>query len=284
MNDVNVSLKSLEIFTCQQIVPELYSSSSKVIISTHDQAILLNLNISQQIQVYEFNCDREPATIASLAKSHNASIDSSVAMTLTPNFCLGLVAFSEAGKVELTKLVDWWSQRGLKHSIPDLIKLDGKQAKVELQREFWQQMYLQMEQQNNATALRIATLQKQYLGLRQLHEDMQNAFATVEGYLSKAKLPPIQLVFDTQITDKSVEPAQVNDSNSLTLTQLLPLSSRGLAAIELHIAQQDVKAQGDLQISVKACEDKTAIAVWRIPYQHLSPWLVKLRLAPYQPG
>ncbi len=88
-------------------------------------------------------------------------------------------------------------------------------------------MYVQRSKENHSIVQRLTTLQRQYLNFRKLHEEMQNAFSTVEDYLSQAKLPPIQLAFDTHITDKIVEPSKISNLNSLTLKQLLPLSSRG---------------------------------------------------------
>ena len=187
---------------------------------------------------------------------------------------MGLFAFSKAGKEDLTELLDWWKYKNSGQLVPNLIELDISEDAAKLQKEFWQQMYVQRSKENHSIVQRLTTLQRQYLNFRKLHEEMQNAFSTVEDYLSQAKLPPIQLAFDTHITDKIVEPSKINNSNSLTLRQLLPLPSRGLAVIELHIARQYSKAVGHLKISLKACEDSTNLAVWKIPYNHLSSgWL-----------
>ena len=232
------------------------------------------LKLEDEIEVYQFNSDNEyKATITFLPESEINNNDL-VEVTLAPNFCTGAIAFSDAGKQVLTRFLDWCSQRSIPQSLPQLIVLDGEQEAERVRGEFWQQMYLQTAQQSQATAQRIATLQRQYLSLRKLHEDMQNAFSTVEAYLSKAKLPPIQLAFDTPIIDKAIEPSEINHSNSSILKQLLPLSSQGLAAIELHIEQKYPEARGDLIVSLKACEDETANTVWKVPYQNLSQgWL-----------
>ena len=232
------------------------------------------LKLEDEIEVYQFNSDSECKATITLLPESAVNNNDLVEVTLAPNFCHIAIAFSEAGKQELTKLLDWWSPRSIPQSLPQLIVLDAKQEADRVQAEFWLQMYRQTVQQNRATAQRIATLQRQYLALRKLHEDTQNAFSTVEAYLSKAKLPPIQLAFDTPIINKAIEPFEVNNSNSLILKQLLPLSSQGLAAIELHISRQYSEARGDLIVSLKACEDSSVNTVWKVPYQNLSPgWL-----------
>ncbi|MEM9276245.1 MAG: DUF6212 domain-containing protein, partial [Cyanobacteria bacterium P01_F01_bin.143] len=196
-----------------------------------------------------------------------------IEMQLAPNFCLGLLGFSESGKAELEKLSNWWLDRSSAQSLHPLMELDAERDISLLKSDFWQQMYQQMYQQNSALATRITTLQQQYLALRTLHEDMQNAFAVVEDYFSQAKLPALQLAFDNQPSQgKEITPNEL--ANLFQLQQLLPVSSQGLAIVELHIAQRDERATGYLQVQLKACEDNTCFAIWQIPYQQLpNGWL-----------
>lgn len=287
---INSVPEQLNIFTERHLLQELYSSSSKIIISTKDKDIFLDaLGKNSIISIYEFASNNSvrnilnnqsdlklklpQATILAL-EPESKNQNNLVEIKLAPSFCLAFLAFSEAGKEELTELINWWWQKSLEVEKPKIIELDKSKNSVELQKEFWQQMFVLMNKKNNLRAKRIATLQKQYLGLRTLHEDMQNAFATVEDYLSQAKLPPIQLAFDAQPIDKSLEPTTIANSNSAIAKQLLPVSSRGLTGIELHIAKQYNQAVGYLRISLKACEDTTSIALWQIPYSHISTgWL-----------
>ncbi len=122
---------------------------------------------------------------------------------------MGLFAFSKAGKEDSTELLDWWKYKNSGQLVPNLIELDISEDAAKLQKEFWQQMYVQRSKENHSIVQRLTTLQRQYLNFRKLHEEMQNAFSTVEDYLSQAKLPPIQLAFDTHITDKIVEPSKI---------------------------------------------------------------------------
>ena len=258
---------------------DIYSTSSKVFIPARDRDIFLNLKVDDKINVYEFNYEQHsPSQILKLWPD-NISNDLNklklVRMQLVPNFCLGLVTFSQAGKEELIKLTQWWSERSSPQlPVPPLIELDSNLEITVLQAEFWQQMYGRMEQSTYAVAERIATLQKQYFNLRTLHENMQNAFATVEDYLSQAKLPPLQLNFDNQPVKKLIDPTNFVDSHSPQLKQLLPLSSRGLAMVELHVVKKYDNVSGHLTVQLTACEDNSCFAKWQIPYQQLPDgWL-----------
>ena len=258
---------------------DIYSTSSKVLIPARDRDIFLNLKVDDKINVYEFNYEQHsPSQILKLWPD-NISNDLNklklVRMQLVPNFCLGLVTFSQAGKEELIKLTQWWSERSSPQlPVPPLIELDSNLEITVLQAEFWQQMYGRMEQSTYAVAERIATLQKQYFNLRTLHENMQNAFATVEDYLSQAKLPPLQLNFDNQPVKKLIDPTNFVDSNSPQLKQLLPLSSRGLAMVELHVVKKYDNVSGHLTVQLTACEDNACFAKWQVPYQQLPDgWL-----------
>ena len=261
----------MQLFIEQSSFKTIYSSSPKLVIADCDRHVWEKININNEFDVYIFKIDPKLGSGYLIGSNTEVAENELLESIIAPNFFSGAIAFSDAGKQKLTKLINWWSSKSIPQSIPKLIVIDRKQQAAQLQANFWQQMYQTMAQQDRDTSERIATLQRQYLGLRKLHEDMQNAFSTVEAYLSQAKLPPIQLVFDTPIIDKSVDPLQINNSNSPILKQLLPVSYRGLAAIELHIDKQYPEARGDLIVSLKACEDKTANTVWKIPYQHLSP-------------
>ena len=56
---MNFIAEKIEVFIDRDCLQEFYSSSSKVIISTHDQEVFSkNLNSDREITVYEFEYDR----------------------------------------------------------------------------------------------------------------------------------------------------------------------------------------------------------------------------------
>jgi hypothetical protein len=266
----------MRLVTYQNNLPDIYSSSAKILVAATDKQTFLNIFkielLKLYLTIYEFKGDQTGGIITSLEPSTKES--TLIPFQLAPNFCLGLLSFSEAGKQEINHLLSWWLNKGATLSVPPILEFNPELESTVLKAEFWQQMYGLMAKQTQNLAQRINTLQKQYLDLRSLHEDMQNAFATVEDYLSQAKLPEIQLAFDAQASEQILEPTKITDSNSIIFKQLLPVASRGIAVIELHVAKQYAKAVGYLRIRLKACEDKNSLAVWQIPYPHLSVgWL-----------
>jgi|GEM_PF-2584231 len=258
----------MKFLTNQNNLENIYSSSTKIIIASEDCELYLNLlqseSLESQIKVYQFNSDRN-----SLDPVPDLNLELNSQLHLVPNFCLALISFSDLGTSKLNRLLSWWSDHN-STQLPMVVRLDSQLEPAILQQKFWQQMYGLMAVQTQTLAQRITSMQKQYLDLRSLHENMQNAFATVEDYLSQAKLPPLQLAFETEITDRSIKATEIANGDTATLRQLLPVSARGLAAIELYIAQQCDQGEGNLKISLQACEDTTNIAVWQIPYSQLS--------------
>ena len=263
----------MKLITKQLFFQDLYSASKKLVISGQDSVFFQdNFKLPDEISVYEFTYDLPSQQGKITVLGEDDSVDL-VEMQLAPNFFLGLFVFSESAKQELKDLRVWWAERSPQGAVPSVMEFDAGQDLALVTRDFWQQMYGQMAAQNSAIAKRLGSLQQQYLELRTLHENVQNAFAAVEDYLSLAKLPDLQLVFDNQpMEEDDVEFYQLKESPSIR--QLLPVSSRGLAVLELHLASKDDRATGYLQVQLKACEDKNSFVQWQIPYQQLSKgWL-----------
>ena len=259
-----------KVFTSKQYLEKLYSSSVKLIVSSTDSKILDALQPIEEVDVYEFryNNSLSYGVILPLAKE----IDELVEIQLAPSFCLGFLGFSKKGHQELELLITWWQEKFRQDRIPPMVELPSSEAKTALKAEFWQKMFLLAVEETGSIAKRISTLQRQFLELRSLHENMQNAFATVEDFLSQAKLQPIQLAFENLPSKGSSTSSPLN--SSFILKQLLPVSSRGLAAIDLHIAKNYNYASGTLLVGLQIPEDRTYLAKWQIPYQNLpEDWL-----------
>jgi hypothetical protein len=50
------------------------------------------------------------------------------------------------------------------------------------------------------------------------------------------------------------------------VTQLLPIASQGLAALELHTSAAGPAAEGRLVVSIVTCDDDRTLGEWGIPY------------------
>lgn len=266
--------KTIKLVVNREDLQDFYSSQAKIIIAECDQ-IYFNqtINTNHKITIYSFQYDQnlQTGTIKNLDNKVDLDL---VKIQLMPTSCLGLLALTPEGKVALDKFHRWCSNTGNSQFIPSFIELDQEQEPAKIQADFWQQIFQRSQQDTQAIVRRNATLHKQYLNLRTLHENMQNAFAAVEEYLSQAKLPELQLAFDNQPIQKWIQPGNATQSNSLTVKQLLPVSSRGLAVVKIQLARTDKNAIGQVIIQLKYCENKTSFTKWQIPYEEISGgWL-----------
>ena len=268
---MNDCYTSLQLFTSKDNLQNLYGATEKIIVSVLDIDYLKHIPLLK-LDVYTYSQQGSMGIISLNTQIKNDG-DNLIELQLTPNFCTNFVVFTAVAKQELTQLINWLEIKGAANRY-SLIELDPQQEPAKIQTYFWQQMYAKTRHETKAIALRNVTLQRQYLNLRTLHENMQNAFAAVEEYLTQAKLPELQLAFDNQPITKLIQPGNAAQSNSLTIKQLLPVSSRGMAAIDLRVVNTDKNSVGNLIVRLKYCASQTSFAKWQIPYSQLVPgWL-----------
>ena len=269
MNDYYTSP---QLFTSRDNLQNLYGVNDKIIVSAFDIDYLKCIPILE-FDVYTYSQQDDKGIILSFNSQIKNDDNNLIELQLTPIFYTNFVAFTTAAKQELTQLIDRLKIKDVAN-LYSLIELEPQQEPAKIQAYFWQQLYQRTQQETKTIALRNAELQKEFLQLRTLHENMQNAFATVEDYLTQAKLPELQLAFDNQPINKLIQPGNVAQSNALTIKQLLPVSSRGIAMIDLRVANTDHSCLGYLDIQLKYSESKASFAQWQVPYRQLSPgWL-----------
>jgi hypothetical protein len=116
-----------------------------------------------------------------------------------------------------------------------------------------------------SSAARLLALQQQYTAFRTVHDQLQNAFDTVENFLARSHLPPIWLAFACEPADASAGPPSAHAS--FHLSQLLPIPSQGLAALEIHAVSAAPEADGTLTLSITTPEDGRILGEWDIPYE-----------------
>ena len=265
---VRENLPSIQItvVTDRKFLDDLHSSLNKIIISATDSHhYLASLASIDGIKVYQFINNKSTArgTILPLGEKLG---DDPVEIQWSPTFCLGFLVLSPQGKQELEPLVNWWQVRGKEENLPEFLEIKSPENTTGFKTEFWQLIASALMAQTQKVSQRLSTLHRQYLSLRTLHENVQNAFAAVEDFLSQAKLPDLQLKFENQATKNSVIPTPGCD---FVLKQLLPIGSRGLAAVDLHISKNNPHSRGVMVVAVEIPEDKTCLAKWQIPYQNL---------------
>ena len=256
-------ISPLKLFASRGCLGNLYSPENKIIVAQSDRELVASLEPLTGLAVYEFSPDnsRPWGTIAPLGESDDAEM---VELQQPPAFCLGFLVMSDAGRQQLASSISWWRDRGGKDSIPEAIFLEFGEDLEAGRAQFWQQIAHRLACETLSLATRLSHLQQQYLEMRTRHETMQNAVAGIEAFLSIAQLPPLELAFENP-------PASVTTPETGVLTQLLPVSSRGLAALDLYVATIDRSSQGILGVTLETTDDRTRLASWQIPYTHLLP-------------
>jgi Family of unknown function (DUF6212) len=252
------------------LLHDLYTASSKVIIASTDTWILDRLPSQTNLSFYQFQFD--PVTSeGTIARCGEMATEQRVSISMAPSFCTGYLVASPAGKQELAPLIAWWKKHSPSETCPPCLDLSAVENSLDITTEFWRLLFEQAQQETKTIATHLSLLQKQYLELRSFHETVQNAFVTIESFLSQAKLPALQLVFENQPTQQSIA---VEPGKSYQIQQGLPVPSQGLAAIEIYIAKCHERAMGTLAVGVHTLEENTTLAQWHIPYGHLrAGWL-----------
>ncbi len=181
-----------------------------------------------------------------------------------PTFCLALLATSIAGRRQLEALQEVWSGGG-EGFLPSPTLIDLADGPVAAALAAHRTLFGAIVTTSAASAARLLGLQRQYTAFRVVHDQLQNAFDTVENFLSRSLLPPTWLAFACEPSETAVGPQRTNPA--FQLRQLLPLPSQGLAALELHATRADPDAKGKLTVSAVTCEDGRTLGEWGIPYE-----------------
>ena len=248
---------------------KFYSSEIKVIVSNLDRETIKKLALPSALQVYELDLSIKSD---GLIRPFDTQKDGDgIPLTVPPQFCIALLAFSRQGQNELMHLIDWWSRVGI-----DELPIDYDEEK-DNPSDLNNVLINCLKDKWCDTAKHATMLQRQLASLRTAHEELQNVFAGYEDFLSHARIPPVQLRFSSEPTDEVAVPGD-SRGNPITFVQRLPISSRGLAIIELHINMPGHKSEGVLSASVKTLEDPQELASWQIPYRTIHQGWTRLVL------
>jgi hypothetical protein len=180
-----------------------------------------------------------------------------------PTFCLALLAISSAGKRELDALREAWSS-GAEGFLPSSTCVDLANGRDAAAAAVYRLLFEAIADGYGSSAARLLTLRRQYTAFRIVHDQLQNAFDAVENFLTRTQLPPTWLGFACEPTEATLGPPGCGAPYHIT--QVLPVASQGLAAIELHAVAGDGDAAGSLAVSIMTCEDGRTLGEWSIPY------------------
>jgi Family of unknown function (DUF6212) len=252
------------IVTDQATSQTIYNGDLKVIIPAIDQQSLREI-LGGDSSTTIYTCERAGRHVPT--EIYRAGVARGVAglpLHHPPPFCLALIAASSAGKRQLEALRSAWSL-GAEGFLPPVTFIDNTGGRDAAAAAVHRALFAAIAQTHGASATRLLTLQRQYAAFRAIHDQLQNAFDTVESFLARTQLAPTWLAFACEPTEAAVGPP--NPDDPLEITQLLPLPSQGLAAVELHTVPAELAAEGSLRVRLVTCEDDRTLGEWAIPYQ-----------------
>jgi len=184
-----------------------------------------------------------------------------------PALCLGLLGASDAGMATLAEFATWVATCGSAVPAPLRLTADNLPAAT-----------AQVAKASIAVLLQQAALLTSTLGslatLRAVRDDQQQRLSTLEAFLARRNTQPFELAFSEPPDDAQAELALGGAGGAAQVCQLLPVSSRGVAGIALHVAVAPPDA-GALEVTLTSCEDDQLCGAWTVPPEQLSTgWLV----------
>lgn len=253
----------MNITTDQAAFKTLYNAEFKLIVAAIDLPLVLGIcRLSSGIALYA--CERGNHQGGfELYRGGMPRSAATVPVKEPPTFCLAMLAFSATGKKQLEAMRDIWSA-GAEGFMPNLTFVDVSTGADAATAQVYGLLFDAIAGLHGASAARLLALQRQYTAFRIVHDQLQNAFDTVENYLARSQVTPTWLAFACEPTANSVGPQK--SDQPFQLSQLLPLPSQGLAAVELHTQAAGPDAEGLLVVNAATCEDGRVLGEWGIPY------------------
>jgi hypothetical protein len=252
------------IVTDQATSQTIYNGDLKVITPATDLQPLLEIWGDNSSTII-YTCERVgrygPTEIYRAGMAHGIA---ATPLEYPPTFCLALIAASAGGKRQLEALRSAWAL-GAEGFLPEVTFIDSTDGHDAAEAAVHRTLFEAMAQIHGASAARLLTLQRQYAAFRAVHDQLQNAFDTVESFLARTQLAPTWVAFACEPSETTVGPQ--NPGEPYQITQLLPLPSQGLAAVELHAIPADIAAEGSLRVSLDTCDDCRTLGEWAIPYK-----------------
>jgi Family of unknown function (DUF6212) len=183
--------------------------------------------------------------------------------------CVALVGWSEADTAILERM-----QARLVESkaaiLPDIVILEDRPS--------WESMMLGvahcLEQFVLLQAKLIGQQTRDLLELRRYHDSLQESFSGLERYLAERTVPMLEETFSCEarqpmaLTEFKAKPARPK------LRQYLPVSTKTLGAVAVHVDEADPAASGHFVAEIFVPELNMSIATWRLPVAFLQRgWL-----------
>lgn len=177
--------------------------------------------------------------------------------------------WSPENETRMTSLAEWWLSAGGLGAQP--IFVHGNTAK--LSAALIERSLAEVERLTGANQLLIEDL----AALRENWAHDVRLPPELEDLLANLRITPPRLVFETPMANGDTEVPAVHSDLPSGLRQRLPIGSRGLLGLDIHVTAPGI-GSGALEIKLFALETETELACWRISYDELESGWLPLRL------
>ncbi|MDN3719232.1 DUF6212 domain-containing protein [Roseibium salinum] len=115
-----------------------------------------------------------------------------------------------------------------------------------------------------AGARRLVLSNKELRTLRSLNDELQNRFASLEAFLNRHGLQPLDLVFSNEPTENPLNPNVLASASPEGISQILPVASSGVSGIAVHVEKPASRHDIKLRAQLVALEELRIIDTWQI--------------------
>lgn len=187
--------------------------------------------------------------------------------------CIGGVASNATGVKSVERFLEIMAEATGTNPLPlcNLSKLKAQSREARLRCFITDAFALALERQ----VRRVAELSRSLGALRQIHGQMQDAFAHLEKFVLDNNLAERTETL-ALLPGRDMAPLDLREGESLT--QRLPISSVGLSDVDLFIENADFGIDGVLSVELRTQEDDAVKGIWKLSGNQLAKGPVRLAL------
>src|SRR5437868_10572963 len=167
----------------------IYNGELKVIVAAEDLRSATEIcGLGGRLAIYV--CERSGRRGFEIYRAQAHRGAARITLNHPPTLCLALLALSSAGKRHLEALREAWSD-GAEGFLPSATCIDHGDFRDAA--AVHRMLFETIAEAYSSSAARLLALRRQYTAFRIVHDQLQNAFDTVENFLTRSQLPPIWL-------------------------------------------------------------------------------------------
>lgn len=191
-----------------------------------------------------------------------------VRLPACPPLCLAAIAFTEEGEAAMQEALDTMPGADAAPAIARLAPGDPMALASAVMGGSGRLLRRQAGQ--------LATTLRSLTELRAAHAEREERLVALEAFVSRGNRQDFDCVFaEAPAEDGELALRLGEDANLRAVAQTLPVASRGVSAVALHLAETPLTPDAVVTARLESLEDGIERATWRVPASALSPgWQV----------